>query len=600
MTEGQVSVGGNHLKIVLVIHAQRRQAFAIPGSPTGWLPAEVTLSGKDDPPVYRSGNHLYVLINMGINHLVLRGQLSEERVQIPFPFTVRNLTFRSPEWTAQGIVDGTLPGRSITLEKITRGTATVTEEKKLLPDPEPLFCKVQRVMTIDKEWSLETSVLRVAPMKGALSLTIPLVHGEAIITDGIQVVNDSAKVLIPDGETTILWKSRLEKKSSILLQAAKTDFWRESWVINSTTRWHVETEGLIPIKESEQIEGEEWLPRPGETLKVTIGRPKPVDGPTKTIQQMSITHTPGKRSSESTMLLTVKSSRGDKAHVTLPKNAELKKVEIDGMEKVISHQNGLLDIPLHPGNQQIALEWKENRGIGILWSTPVPMLEEPATNIELEMSIPATRWPLFVTGPRIGPAMLLWGILLVLVCAALLLGRTSLTPLKSRHWILIFIGLSTVNNLGGLFIVLWMVLFTLRERYGHAVPERFFNGMQSLLILATVVALFSLISAIPFGLLSLPDMQITGNGSTGRVLNWYQDTAKAGTLPKGWLLSLPLWVYRLVMLAWSLWLAVSLPGWLKWAWNIFRRDELWKQKKKNVEEPLVERKVGKKTKKIKG
>jgi hypothetical protein len=36
--------------------------------------------------------------------------------------------------------------------------------------------------------------------------------------------------------------------------------------------------------------------------------------------------------------------------------------------------------------------------------------------------------------------------------------------------------------------------------------------------------------------------------------------------------------YRILMLLWSLWLAVSLLNWLKWGWTCFSGDGLWKKK----------------------
>jgi hypothetical protein len=48
-------------------------------------------------------------------------------------------------------------------------------------------------------------------------------------------------------------------------------------------------------------------------------------------------------------------------------------------------------------------------------------------------------------------------------------------------------------------------------------------------------------------------------------LQWYHDKS-SGSLPQGWVISLPMMVYRIVMLLWSLWLAFSLMSWIRWAW----------------------------------
>ena len=47
-----------------------------------------------------------------------------------------------------------------------------------------------------------------------------------------------------------------------------------------------------------------------------------------------------------------------------------------------------------------------------------------------------------------------------------------------------------------------------------------------------------------------------------------------------WALSLPIFVYRGLMLFWALWLAWSLLAWLKWGWNAFSAGGLWRRKQK--------------------
>jgi hypothetical protein len=83
-----------------------------------------------------------------------------------------------------------------------------------------------------------------------------------------------------------------------------------------------------------------------------------------------------------------------------------------------------------------------------------------------------------------------------------------------------------------------------------------------LLVAYTLVALGCLYAAVHAGLLFDPDMQITGNGSTNWRMLWYVDRID-GALPRPAVLSLPLWVWRVVMLLWALWLAASLIGWLR-------------------------------------
>jgi hypothetical protein len=60
------------------------------------------------------------------------------------------------------------------------------------------------------------------------------------------------------------------------------------------------------------------------------------------------------------------------------------------------------------------------------------------------------------------------------------------------------------------------------------------------------------------------------------MLNWYQDRFSAtAPIDATWVISAPVWVYRLAMLLWALWLAASVLRWLKWAWECFSAGGYW-------------------------
>jgi len=43
-----------------------------------------------------------------------------------------------------------------------------------------------------------------------------------------------------------------------------------------------------------------------------------------------------------------------------------------------------------------------------------------------------------------------------------------------------------------------------------------------------------------------------------------------------WVISVPLLVYRLAMLAWALWLAIALLRWLRWGWECVTTGGGWR------------------------
>jgi hypothetical protein len=181
---------------------------------------------------------------------------------------------------------------------------------------------------------------------------------------------------------------------------------------------------------------------------------------------------------------------------------------------------------------------------------------------------------LFAFGPKLGPAVLFWGVLIVLLLLSLGLGKVPLTPLKSRHWFLLLVGLSQIPHEFAGVVIVWLLLLGWRSRQ-VSTTYRHFNALQVAIGVLTLLSLGVLLFAVGQGLLGAsPDMQITGNQSTANHLNWYQDHSLS-TLPTATLISVPLLVYRLLMFAWSFWLAVSLLSWLQWGWQCFSQTGLW-------------------------
>jgi hypothetical protein len=86
-----------------------------------------------------------------------------------------------------------------------------------------------------------------------------------------------------------------------------------------------------------------------------------------------------------------------------------------------------------------------------------------------------------------------------------------------------------------------------------------------------------------------PDMQIRGNGSSAELLQWFQDrTENVPERPS--VISVPMLAYRGAMLAWALWLAISLLRWLRWGFQSFSTGGLWKKgepRKPRISAPVI-------------
>ncbi|MDH3586053.1 MAG: hypothetical protein OEQ30_03110, partial [Gammaproteobacteria bacterium] len=70
------------------------------------------------------------------------------------------------------------------------------------------------------------------------------------------------------------------------------------------------------------------------------------------------------------------------------------------------------------------------------------------------------------------------------------------------------------------------------------------------------------------------DMHVTGNGSGGSSLVWFADRSESA-LPAASAWSVPIWIYKVLILAWALWLSFALLRWLPWVWKSFAKDGFW-------------------------
>ena len=188
------------------------------------------------------------------------------------------------------------------------------------------------------------------------------------------------------------------------------------------------------------------------------------------------------------------------------------------------------------------LTFRELRGIGVLFRSPAIDLGAPSVNATVTLQVPFGRWLLMTNGPRVGPAILFWSLLVVLMVVAVALGRNRWTPLRGWHWALLFVGLSQVDVVAGLVFVGWLLALGHRAREDQqALGRAWFNLRQLVLVAWTLAALTILGVALYHGLLGPPEMQVKGNGSDPTLLRWFTDRT-GSLLPNVSVVSVPLLV----------------------------------------------------------
>jgi hypothetical protein len=284
----------------------------------------------------------------------------------------------------------------------------------------------------------------------------------------------------------------------------------------------------------------------------------------------------GKRSANTTLEFRYRSTVGGRHAITLPKSARVTAVNLDGRPVQVRPDDGTLSIGILPGAHSVIVEWETPGGAGLRTQPAAVDLHASASNVETRVSVPDDRWPLFVVGAGVGPAVLYWSEIVIFTLVALLLGRWKRSPLRTHEWLLLGFGLSTLSWAVLVLVGVWLFAFEWRQRWSGSDKRWRFNAVQVALAAITVIAVGTLVfSGIRQSLLASPDMGVAGPGSSGNSFAWFLDRIDSA-LPQPTVLSVPMWVYRALMFAWALWLVLALLRWLRWSWQAWRTNGIWR------------------------
>lgn len=572
-----VQVSGNNVRVGLDVDAVTDTAVMLPGGVKQWLPAEVSVDGK---PAYirRDESGLaWMLATAGRHRVELTGELLQaDTLQLPLPQRPRHVDVKADGWEVSGLSDES--GVADTLQLNRRVKAADRGDGKNDAPELPGFLQVTRRLILDKEWQVETTVSRLSPAGQPVLAQIPLLPGEAVTTAGMSIKDGLLAVNLAPHADSVEWRSTLPQTARITLNASRQSNWVETWNIDASAIWHVSTTGLPPVASDMNDTEISFRPWPGESLQVSVDKPQAIAGQTLTIDESSLVVNPGSRAADYELKLRLRSSRGGDYTLYLPEGAVLQRVSINRQVRPIRANGRQLVLPVVPGPQDMEVAWRLDQDMAVSYRTVPIDLQQASVNSVLELKLPHDRWLLLASGPGLGPAILFWGKLVVLLAVAIALGRGGKLPIPARQWIVLALGLTQVPWWATALVIAWFYAFAVRARVTDKVDARWlFNLRQLGLCLLTVIMLSILLEAVKSGLLGQPDMQVTGNFSSADQLIWYLDRADA-VLQPGWVCSLPILAYRGLMLLWALWLAWSLLSWLKWGWSAFIAGGLWRQK----------------------
>jgi hypothetical protein len=597
VAEARVDAREEVLKVLLTAHVQAASSLPLP-EPDERLTLRAVRVDGEVRSVLRFERENYIALPRGIHRVQLEYAFGNAAASLEFPIPPARVEFAGVGWHVEGIDENRLLNETLNFSRIVADASSGTTARTAASESGeiaagqhaaqqfPPFIHVRRDLDLDLDWSTSTQVMRIAPEEGGFTFPVPLLSGEHVTTPEVKVQDGRALAVFASNANNASWTARLDKTPTIELVAPPLSERAESWRITVSPSWHLDWNG-VPVTLSAGHAGQvafEFHPLPGEKLVLTLTQPVKSEGRVRAIDRVHLTSQIGQHASEYTLNFTLRASQGGEHRITLPEGLEVLDVRRDNMSLNLQARENHLSLPVSPGAQAYTLKLRRQGDVGWITTSPAIDLGLPAANIDLRTSLTERRWILAASGPAVGPAVLYWGELAAALIVAFLLARGGWTSLGRGQWFLLVLGFSTFSWLTLFYITLWLIVVDWRARtksLAHGSPF-WFNTMQVGIVALTVFMLVQLVSAVSTGLLSVPDMGIRGHGSGASQLNWFADQSQA-SLPTATVFSAPVWVYRFVMLAWTLWLAYALIRWLgrglrAWLGQGYWKKIAWQQK----------------------
>lgn len=585
-----LSIDGEVLTLRAEVSSRDLAAWKIPGPMRQFMPSAVVVDGSESTAL-RSDDRgwLWVRLPNGVHSVVVRGPIGNRDVVVldfagMLPGNVRaDLSAEAAKkWSVEGISPSGAVAGSLQLtraaEEAPSGAATAEGGSGSLRRQQvPNWFELNRTLSLGPTWNTFSRVTRSGDLMQSAHLEVPLLAGESLMSKEYEVKDGKVLLSFSPGQAQVSYASKLNEVTEMSMVAGKQDRISETWHVACAAMWRCNFSGLAPTERRENgRQSFRFDPWPGETVAVAVVKPQAVEGGSSAVQQVDLTFDPGQRILHGKLTFQLRATAAGVRVVTLPEGAEVEQYLVDGASRPIERRDRELRINFVPGLASYQIEWKQPRELGLAAGMPQVSIDSALYNVATVVNVPPNRWLLLTGGPSWGPAVLFWSKLLGILVAGVALGMIAFGPLKTRDWVLLGLGLSSIDMMLLIFFPLWIAALVWRER--HPRQGRWaFNLLQLALIALTLIALSALFEAVQTGLLFLPDMQVHGNGSNDATLRWYTD-AVSQQLPTPWFFSLPIWVYRGAMLVWSIWLVFALIRWLRWVWQAFNSGGYWRGK----------------------
>ena len=326
MLGAHIHITGERIEVELQTSALTPLAVALPTAGDRWQIDSIAVDGKSSLAVTREADAgLWLPVEPGVHFIRIEARLSGDSVHLAFPMTPRRITVDAPRlddcWnqrrsTDRGCTRSEPPG--LRTEKFSE------HERRRRPGVSP-FVSVVREFRLGLGWSIATSVQRISPSQAAFTIAVPLVPGESVLSEGLQVNPDNTVLVgLSAGQQVRTWNSSLKREDHLSVRlpvlpprSGSVALYRHAPMERAL--------GSLPATLPENPDATPWVfeyhPRPGEVLDLTVSEPPAVAGETLAIDRVRQRANIGQRSTEESLEFHYRSTQGGRQNISFSKDA---------------------------------------------------------------------------------------------------------------------------------------------------------------------------------------------------------------------------------------------------------------------------------------
>lgn len=559
-------------KLSLVVSSEGISSVLVPGPVELLTPDSVRRNGRPTVGMRRSeGGLLEVRTENGQNLIELEGALPEaQSFSVQFGERPLVVDVQAAGWYVEGLSPSGMVGESlrfINRAPKEKGSTSVPDRKT---EGLATWVVVQRSLTIGEQVAAHTKVTRLGSLSREAHVKIPLLPNEQVTSGPVSIENNELLIGFATGSEHAEFTSALPWTERLTVEVAPITGVSEEWIIECHPIVACDFSGARPVETT--VQGRKvsrWLPFPGEQVVIGVKALAGIAGDFVTVDGFSHTVTWGANLVEGRVKSQLRATQQTSFKITPPEASSVTSVTLDGRAGQSSESAGSVSILLSPGAHTVELAYQIPWSPGLVEATPGVTVGSALNNVDIVVRPSADRWILWTGGISWGPCVVFWSKLILIILLCLALAKIGVLPASPIGAVLVGSGLATLPLILMVVPLAWLaslsLLPKLEGRYG-GIP-RWFRMVG--FIGVSIVAISLWYSVVQTGLMFQPPMLIAGNGSTSSALKWYVDHVD-GQLPNPWVVSVPLWIWRLVALAWSTWLVTALFGWLKRCVDIAR------------------------------